>query len=208
MAEPTAVPEVARLVALVGRLRTECPWDAEQTHQSLVTHLVEETCEVVEALEAGDDTDMVEELGDLLLQVVFHATIAAERGSFTIDDVASGISDKLVRRHPYVFAGGEVPDDLTSSWEQRKAAEKGRSSVLEGIPERLSALARASKIINRARNRDVAIDLPDEPISEQELAAQLLDLAGRAHASGLDAEQVMRGATRELESQVRAAESA
>lgn len=191
----------------MDRLRRECPWDAEQTHLSLVTYLVEETCEVIEALESGDDTDLVEELGDLLLQVVFHATIATERDAFTIDDVARGISDKLVRRHPYVFAGGEVPRDLTSSWEQRKADEKGRQSVLEGIPGRLSALARAAKVLNRARSRGVELDAAEEPITEPELADELLTLASRANASGLDAEQVMRGATRQLEERVRRAES-
>lgn len=189
------------------RLRQECPWDAEQTHLSLVTYLIEETCEVVEALEAGDDADLAEELGDLLLQVVFHAAIAAERDSFTIDDVAAGITDKLVRRHPYVFADGEVPDDLTGSWERRKAAEKGRRSVLEGIPGRLSSLARASKVIGRARSRGVAPDLPAEPIAEHQLATELLTLAARAEASGLDPEQVLRGATRDLEGRVRAVES-
>jgi len=203
----TDLPPLQQLVAVMHRLRQECPWDAEQTHLSLVTYLVEETCEVIEALEDGDDADLVEELGDLLLQVVFHAEIAAERGAFDIDAVATGITDKLVRRHPYVFAAGEVPADLTGSWEQRKAAEKGRTSVLEGIPTRLSSLVRATKIINRARTRGVDLALPDEPITHDELQTSLRDLVARAQASGLDPDQVMRAAVRDLEQQVRASEA-
>ncbi|MCB0922897.1 MAG: MazG family protein, partial [Actinobacteria bacterium] len=134
------------------RLRSGCPWDAGQTHASLVRYLVEETLEVVEAIEAGDDDHLAEELGDLLLQVVFHAEIAAETGRFDIEDVARRIADKLVARHPYVFSDAEVPEDLVGSWERAKAAEKARSSALEGIPERLSALTRAHKVIVRARS--------------------------------------------------------
>lgn len=199
---------VERLVAVMHRLRHDCPWDAEQTHRSLVTYLIEETCEVVEALEDGDDTDLAEELGDLLLQVVFHSEIAAERGAFTFDDVAAGIADKLVRRHPYVFSDVEVPGDLLGSWEQRKAAEKGRTSVLEGIPTRLSSLARATKIVSRARSREVALPLPSTPVAEDELRAGLLDLVARAQASGLDPDQAMRDVVRDLEARVVTAEKA
>ncbi len=145
-------PELSRLVAVMHRLRTGCPWDAEQTHASLVRYLVEETLEVVEAIEAGDDTELTEELGDLLLQVVFHAEIAAESGRFDIEDVARRISDKLIARHPYVFTDAEVPTDLVGSWERAKAVEKSRDSALDGIPERLSALTRAHKVLVRARS--------------------------------------------------------
>lgn len=124
--------QLERLVAVMHRLRTGCPWDAEQTHLSLVRYLVEETLEVVEAIEAGDDDQLSEELGDLLLQVVFHAEIAAETGRFDIEDVAGRIADKLIARHPYVFADAEVPGDLVSSWERNKALEKRRSSALDG----------------------------------------------------------------------------
>lgn len=208
-------PELERLLAVLSRLRRECPWDAGQTHASLVGYLVEETCETVEAIETGNDTDLREELGDLLLQVVFHAEIAGERpGGFGLEDIARGIADKLVSRHPYVFppAGGsgapdEVPSDLDHSWEQRKAVEKGRTSVLQGIPEQLSALARAEKIIGRARSRRVAIELPDEKATAEEIGDQLLTLVARAQASGVDAEQAARAAVRRLETEVRAAES-
>ncbi len=115
--------EVERLIDVMTALRTGCPWDAEQTHRSLVTYLVEEAAEVGEACETGAVDHLVEVLGDLLLQVVFHAEIARTEGRFDIDDVARGIADKLVARHPYVFGNGDVPDDLMGSWEARKRAE-------------------------------------------------------------------------------------
>ena len=147
------LPELERLVAVMARLRRECPWDAQQTHRSLVQYLIEETAETVEAIETGDHDHLREELGDLLLQVIFHAEIAtAEEPGFDVEDVARGIADKLIARHPYVFAATEVPTDLYATWEQRKAAEKGRTSVLQGIPEQLSALSRATKIISRSRS--------------------------------------------------------
>ena len=154
----------------MSRLRHACPWDAQQTHRSLVQYLIEETAETVEAIESGDHAHLREELGDLLLQVVFHAEIAAEgEPGFELEDVARGIADKLVARHPYVFATAEVPSDLHYTWEQRKAVEKGRTSVLQGIPEQLSALARASKIIGRARSRRVDIELPADLVSADQV---------------------------------------
>jgi XTP/dITP diphosphohydrolase len=202
-----SLPEVERLVAVMTRLRSECPWDAEQTHRSLVQYLIEETAETVEAIETGDEHLLREELGDLLLQVLFHAEIAAERpDGFDLDDVARGIADKLVARHPYVFAAGEVPSDLNYSWEQRKAAEKGRTSVLDGIPEQLSALARANKIISRVRSRRVGLDLPAEPVTAQQVGVEILALAARAEAAGIDPDQAVRDAVRGLERQVIAAE--
>lgn len=213
MEAPEVIPagpgatEVARLAAVMHRLRRECPWDAEQTHLSLLHYLVEETCEVVDAVEAGTDADMQEELGDLLLQVVFHAEIAAQEGRFTLDDVAGGIADKLVRRHPYVFADGDVPADLMGSWEQRKRAEKGRTSSLDGIPERLSALARAQKVVSRSRSFGVDVELDDTPVTADEVGTQVLDLVARAQASGVDAEQAVRAALRALEVRVQQAES-
>ncbi len=202
----TRLLEVERFAAVMARLRRECPWDAGQTHLSLVRYLVEETCEVVEAIEDGDDTDLREELGDLLLQVVFHAIIAAERGAFTLDDVAAGVADKLVARHPYVFADGDVPDDLDVGWEQRKRAEKGRTSALDGIPARLSALTRAQKVVGRTRSHGVDVGMPAEVVTEDELGDELLALAARAQAAGLDAEQVLRSRVRLLEAEVRATE--
>lgn len=191
------------------RLRADCPWDAEQTHASLVPYLVEEACEVVEAIEAGTPADLREELGDLLLQVVFHSELAAEEGAFDVEDVAAGIADKLVARHPHVFGGESAPTDLHATWEQRKAVEKNRASALEGIPEQLSALARAAKIVSRARSRQVPLAAPAtvEPITHEALGEALVDLVRRAQASGLDAEQSARAAVRRLEEQVRAAET-
>ncbi|GAB3699432.1 hypothetical protein GCM10028815_04900 [Mariniluteicoccus flavus] len=198
--------ELDRFVGVMRRLRVECPWDAEQTHRSLVHYLVEETCEVVDAVESGDDTDLREELGDLLLQVVFHATIAEQEGRFTLDDVARGVADKLIDRHPYVFGDGEVPDDLNATWEARKRAEKGRTSSLDGIPVRLSALARANKVVSRARSHAVPLDLPEESVTAEEVGRDALALVARAQASGVDPEQAVRDALRGLEDCVREAE--
>ena len=203
------LPEVVRLTEVMATLRHACPWDSQQTHRSLVQYLIEETAETVDAIESGDRAHLREELGDLLLQVVFHAEIAAEDADgFDLDDVAAGIADKLISRHPYVFATEDVPTDLHGSWEQRKAREKGRTSVLQGIPEQLSSLARATKIISRARSRQVPIRLPDEPLDEAEVGAEILALVARAQAAGIDPDQALRDAVRGLEGQVRAAESA
>lgn len=206
-ADPRSMEELARLVAVMHELRTGCPWDAEQTHRSLATYLVEETGEVLDAIETGSDTDLVEELGDLLLQVVFHAEIAAHEGRFDLADVARGISDKLIRRHPYVFTDEAVPADVMGSWEARKRAEKGHTSALDGIAEHLSALARASKVIGRARRHDVAVELPTDPITADEVGRALVDLVARAQASGVDAEQALRDQLRTLEADIRARES-
>lgn len=198
------LPELVRLAQVMALLRQHCPWDAEQTHRSLVPYLVEEAVEAVEAIESGDDVHLREELGDVLLQVVFHAEISP---AFDLDDVARGIADKLVARHPHVFAGHAVPQDLHHSWEQRKAVEKGRTSALQGIPEQLSALSRATTIISRARSRRVPLPLPDEPVDAATVGAEVLALVARAQAAGLDAEQAVRDAVRLLEQQVRDAES-
>ena len=204
-----ALPELERLVDVMARLRHECPWDAQQTHRSLVQYLVEEAAETVEAIEIGDQDHLREELGDLLLQVIFHAEIASEQAEgFTVEDVARGIADKLISRHPYVFATAAVPADLHYTWEQRKAVEKGRTSALQGIPDQLSALARANKIISRARSRRVALALADDSTTAEEVGSQILALAARAQASGIDPEQALRDAVRGLESRIRTAEAA
>ncbi|MHB1007712.1 MAG: MazG family protein [Propionibacteriaceae bacterium] len=196
--------ELRRLVAVMHALRQGCPWDMQQTHASLLHYLVEEAAEVVDAVETGTDSDLCEELGDLLLQIAFHAEIASERGAFSIDDVARGISDKLIARHPHVFAGEEAPDDLNAVWERRKKAEKNRTSSLDGIPTSLPVLARTNKVLMRARSHDVPVGLPTEPIDAGEVGAELLALASRAQASGIDPEQALRAALRELESSIRA----
>ena len=203
------LPELERLVDVMARLRHECPWDAQQTHRSLVQYLVEEAAETIEAIEVGDQDHLREELGDLLLQVIFHAEIASEQAEgFTVEDVAQSIADKLISRHPYVFATAAVPADLHYTWEQRKAVEKGRTSALQGIPDHLSALARANKIISRARSRRVAVALPDDPTTAEEVGSQILVLAARAQASGIDPEQALRDVVRRLESQIHTAEAA
>lgn len=203
-------PEVARLIGVMHALRSGCPWDAAQTHRSLVHYLVEETCEVIEAIEDGQDAALIEELGDLLLQVLFHSEIAAETGRFTIEDVAARIADKLVARHPYVFADADVPADLVASWEQRKAVEKARSSALDGIPPRLSALSRAHKVIVRARGHGLSeeqLGLDPAPVAADVIGEEFLRLVAAAETAGLDPEQEARDALRRLESRVRAAEA-
>jgi XTP/dITP diphosphohydrolase len=203
------LPELERLISVMARLRQECPWDAQQTHRSLVQYLIEEAAETIEAIEVADQDHLQEELGDLLLQVIFHAQIASEQAcGFTVEEVARGIADKLISRHPYVFANAEVPVDQHYTWEQRKATEKGRTSALQGIPEQLSALARVNKIISRARSHRLEIALPDDPTTAEEVGAQMLALAARAQAAGIDPEQALRDAVRGLEARVQAAESA
>jgi len=205
--QPTPeLPEVRRFAHVMTRLRAECPWDAEQTHRSLVPYLIEEACEVVDAIEDGDPADLREELGDLLLQVFFHATIAAETDTFDLDDVAAGIADKLIRRHPWVFAADDTPDDLMGSWEERKRAEKARTSALDGIAHRMSAMARATKVVSRARAHRVEVPLATEPVTADDFGREVLDLVARAQHSGVDPEQALRDALRGLESRVRAAE--
>lgn len=202
--------ELYRLAEVMHRLRTGCPWDASQTHESLVGYLVEEALETVEAIEAGTDDDLVEELGDLLLQVFFHSEIAAETGRFTVDDVAGRIADKLVSRHPYVFSEADVPEDLISSWERAKAAEKSRSSVLEGIPDRMSALTRAAKVLSRAASHGLEPDAlvpPAADVAADQIGTALLALVARARELGVDPEQAARKSLRELEGRVRDVEA-
>ncbi len=200
--------ELERLRGVMAELRLHCPWDREQTHHSLLNHLIEEACEVVDAVEIGGDDELREELGDLLLQVYFHARIAEDEGRFTLDDVARGISDKLVRRHPHVFGGEDVPADVHQRWEERKRAEKGRTSVLEGIAESLSVIGRAHKVISRSRSHGVPVDLPDDPVDEATVGREIMALVARAQANGIDADAAARRALREVEAQIAAAESA
>jgi MazG family protein len=188
------------LVEVMDRLRAECPWDREQTHRSLATYLLEETYEVLEALDTGDRDHLREELGDLLLQVYFHARIASEEeGGFDIDDVAGGIADKLVYRHPHVFAGLEVADadEVDRNWDRLKAAEKQRASVLEGIPAALPALAYADKVVGRLAKAGA---LDDEPVVAEpaDVGERLLGLVREARVLGVDPEQALRDAVREL----------
>ena len=196
------------LVTVMDRLRQSCPWDQEQTHRSLARYLLEEAYETLEAIDTGDTAHLREELGDLLLQVVFHARIAAEDADegFTIDDVAGGIVDKLVHRHPHVFAGLDVADagEVEVNWETIKAAEKGRASVLEGIPWALPALALADKVLGRAAK--AGVHPPEEPA--EAYGDRLLQVAAVARAAGVDPEQALRDAVRRLADSVREAEGA
>jgi XTP/dITP diphosphohydrolase len=180
------------LVTVMDRLREECPWDQEQTHRSLAKYLLEEAYETLEAIETGDYAHLQEELGDLLLQVYFHARIAAEtEDGFTIDDVAAGIVDKLVYRHPHVFAGLEVSgaDEVNANWETLKAAEKKRESPLEGIPLTLPALSLADKVLGR-----IEAEVP----TGDALGDRLLALVKEARGQGIDPEQALRDAVRRL----------
>jgi XTP/dITP diphosphohydrolase len=192
------------LVAVMDRLRSTdgCPWDAEQTHESLVPYVIEETHELVEAIESGDRTHIAEELGDVLLQVFFHARIAQEHpeAPFGIDEVAGGIVDKLVRRHPHVFADGdaETAHDVAASWEQIKAAEKPeRTSLLDGVPEGLPALARANKAAGRLSTAG-RFDLAMAAAAEDDLGSRLFALVLEARDKGQDPEAALRAAVRAL----------
>ena len=199
--------QLGRLAEVMHTLRAQCPWDHEQTHASLMTYLIEETAEVVEAVELGTDEDMAEELGDLLLQVFFHAEIAAERGAFTLADVARLVADKLIARHPYVYAGQSVPTDVWGSWEKRKRAEKQRASAVDGIPDTLSSLARAHKAVTRIRSHGVPVPLADDPITAGETGDAILAVVARAQAQHIDPDQALRAAVRTLEAAARAAEA-
>ena len=186
------------LVEVMDRLRRECPWDREQTHESLTRYLLEEAYESLEAIESGDRDHMREELGDLLMQVYFHARIAQEspreEGGFDIGDVAQGIADKLVRRHPHVFAGLDVADadEVERNWEQLKAEEKQRRGPTDGIPSALPALAYADKVLSRLERSGG----PALPPDGDEVGARLLALVAEARAAGLDAEAELRRTTR------------
>jgi MazG family protein len=163
---PDAGKQLARLRAIMHRLRAPggCPWDAEQTHQSLITNLIEETYETVDTIQRGDHDHLREELGDLLLQVIFHSELAEEAGRFNLDDVARGISDKLVRRHPHVFAASDAAtsDEVLRQWDEIKRSEKGHEEkpYLHGTGKGLPALLRAAKLQKKAAK--VGFDWPDQ----------------------------------------------
>ncbi len=187
------------LVEVMDRLRSACPWDRQQTHESLVKYLVEETYETIDAIESGDREHLREELGDLLLQVAFHARIASEHDEepFSIDDVAARIVDKLVRRHPHVFGAVEVDgaDGVEANWETIKTAEKGRSSAMDGIPTGLPALSLASKVVTRGLRGSGRLSVPtpaETSYTEESLGEVLFALAAAAAAAGLDPEQALR----------------
>ena len=197
------------LVAVMDRLRSPggCPWDREQTHRSLATYLLEEAHETLEAIESGDDEHLREELGDLLLQVVFHARIAEERGegAWDVDDLAADIVEKLVRRHPHVFGDVDAPSaaHVEANWEVLKAEEKGRDSALDGVPATLPALALAAKLLSRAGRSTV--DAPPLPAGDG-VGERLLRLVAEARSAGTDPELALRATVREWAAAFRAAE--
>ena len=209
---------VIELIEVMDRLRSPggCPWDARQTHRSLVEYLLEEAYETAEAIESGDRDDLREELGDLLLQVVFHARIAQEDSDdpWDFDDVARAITAKLVRRHPHVF--GEQAGDATTAeqvearWHDLKAQEKGRASVTEGIPEALPALLRAAKVLSRSERIEVDLPVPAAAVAEvadeEALGDMLLAMVALGRERGWDAEAALRDAVRRQVRRIRDAE--
>ena len=221
------------LVRVMDRLRSNCPWDQEQTHRSLAKYLLEETYETLEAIDSGDRAHLREELGDLLLQVVFHSRIAEEGvpseaddedyddggdgfddgagddGAWSIDDVAGGIVEKLIRRHPHVFGDTQADDAaaVEANWETIKAAEKQRTSVLEGIPLALPALALADKVLSRAAKVLPTPDASTPTTDDARIGEALLDLVRQSRALGVDPEQALREATHHLAAQVRSTEA-
>ncbi|HEY4269537.1 MAG TPA: MazG family protein [Galbitalea sp.] len=212
-------PELEKLIAVLAQLRAPggCAWDADQTHESLVRYLLEETYELIEAIESGTREELIEELGDVLYQVLFHADIAAHADAeqFTIEDVASHMTAKMVGRHPHVFgsATAETADDVVAVWDDLKRVEKPtRTSVLDGVPQAMPALALADKLLGKAAKLNVRATIPAEIQefdidSEHELGRLLLGVVSIARDNGLDAERALRAALRSFQDDVRSAES-
>ncbi len=210
-------PAINDLLDVMARLRspTGCPWDREQDHLSLRFHAVEEVYELMDAIEAGDDHEMAEELGDLLLQVVFHCQLANERGVFDFEEVARRIVEKLIRRHPHVFgdSNAKTVDAVWAQWEQIKKAEKqgtkhDRPSALDGIPKHLPALLRAEKLVKKARKAKL-LDQPKGKSAARakgEIAKQLFELTQLAQGQGWSAEELLRAETKKQERELRKAE--
>jgi XTP/dITP diphosphohydrolase len=201
-------PKLDELIAVLERLRAPggCAWDREQTHESLVQYLIEETYELVDAIETGDDTEMIEELGDVLYQVVFHSDIAAEAGRFTLEDVAAHMTRKMIGRHPHVFGDttAETADDVMAVWDDLKKIEKPhRTSVLDGIPQRMPALALADKLLGRAHKVGLPLSPEAGVTTEDELGPLLLAIVASAKANGLDSERALRSALRGLQNEIR-----
>jgi XTP/dITP diphosphohydrolase len=210
---------VAKLVAVMDTLRSPggCPWDAEQTHASLLEYLLEESHELIAAVELGDRDDLREELGDVLLQVVFHARIAQEHPSdaFDLDQIAEKTAAKLISRHPHVFADStaDTAADVEAIWHEQKKIEKGRASLLDGIPRSLPALMLATKMLKRTKQLDITSkqQLPNavtEQITTQlQLGELLFELVQIARVQKIDPEAALRAAIREYEAKVLAAEA-
>lgn len=226
---PASHPHLDQLIAVLEHLRAPggCAWDAEQTHHSLAKYLIEESHELVDAIENGTRDDLLEELGDVLYQVLFHADIAAAHpeAPFTIEDVAARTTAKMVGRHPHVFGDvtADTADEVSANWDLWKAQEKPtRTSVLDGLPAGLTGLARADKVLSKAAGLGVGItetaaEAGAEPEAETEPEAatladeaavghSILALVAGARTRGFDADRALRGAVRDLEERIRAAE--
>ncbi|CAB4909094.1 unannotated protein [freshwater metagenome] len=210
--------ELTRLREVMDKLRSPggCPWDAEQDHKSLLKFLLEESYEFTEAIEDNDREAMLEELGDLLLQVYFHARIAEEDKDqpFNIDDVARTVTDKLVRRHPHVFSDTVVKNssEVLENWERQKAVEKGRTSAIDGVPLGQPALALVTKLLYRVSKFDYKLDLDTslnlpEKIDEDKLGALLMGLISQAVEKGVDPEAALRSAAKSLILQIQSQEA-
>ncbi len=192
-------PAINDLLKVMARLRspTGCPWDREQSHMTLRRHAIEEVYELIDAIEARDDHEMAEELGDLLLQVVFHCQLARERKAFDFEKVCRLLVDKLIRRHPHVFGKTKVKDvdEVWANWEKIKRAEKhgtvrARHSALDGIPKHLPALLRAEKLVKKARKANL-LNTGKSPLSKRKLAQMLFESVQSAQAHGWSAEELL-----------------
>lgn len=212
-----SLPPLERLLEIMAALRSPggCSWDREQDHRSLRWHAVEEVYELLDAIEAGDDAELSEELGDLLLQVVFHAQLARERRAFDFDAVCRSLVDKLIRRHPHVFgdAAAQSTEQVWTQWEAIKRAEKAgsrreRASALDGIPRRLPALLQAQKLLKKAERAGLRT-VPKKPsrrLSRTRVSAALFELAASCQDRGWSAEELLRAEIRRLERRFRRAE--
>ena len=202
--------QLDRAASVMREVREKCVWTQQITHEALVPYLIEESHELIDAIETGDRGELREELGDLLWQVLFHAEIASRDATapFDIDDVAGDLADTLVRRHPHVFAGetAATPAEVLVHWNAAKAAEKReRTSVLDGVSRGMPALALADKLLGKAAK--VGVDVAATPEAEASIGDRLLALVAEAHAQNIDAEGALRVRLRELEAEIRAAEA-
>ncbi|MCX6447784.1 MAG: MazG family protein [Actinobacteria bacterium] len=209
--------ELQRLVEVMDRLRSPggCPWDAEQTHESLVKYLLEESYEFIDSVDAKDREGMREELGDVLLQVYFHSRIAQDHPTdpFSIGDVARAIADKLIRRHPHVFEGLQVSgtEEIIDNWEEIKAREKGRTSALDGVALAQPALPLVEKLLYRAEKYKVNIELTkyqsDKPATQESVGEALASIIAWARDNEIDPENALRLYGRQIAEQIKTAES-
>ena len=210
--------ELNRLRDVMDRLRSPggCPWDAEQDHVSLLKFLLEESYEFIEAVEENDRYAMQEELGDLLLQVYFHSRMAEEdkEQPFNIEDVAKGVADKLIRRHPHVFSDTVVnsSSEVLENWEAQKAVEKGRTSAIDGVPLAQPALTLVSKLLYRASKSNYKLPITEpvklpEGIDQDQFGQLLLGLISQAVEKGLDPEAALRRAAKSLITQIKTHET-